>query len=264
MTLRFLGDTTLRRIDGGTNQLILAGEEGAQLNLLPDSGAAISANEVTLQDLSCVATLSNKHHTTATKVETKAICANTIRMENSTLDAVFASAIATYAGVILDGRTVEITEKSAVTAKANEGCPVSGAAFIGASSNLTVKQSTVDSEVGLETTGTVTISDSAQMNLEEKANLMAGQITVLDKSVLKAINSLVSGEQTIAASADVIDRNGRHLDMKSGAVTITSEGYQQDTRMMTEQSASDGLYGWYESRFGDHQWQSRAEASLRK
>ena len=237
VTLRFLGDTTLRRIDGGTNQLILAGEEGAQLNLLPDSGAAISANEVTLQDLSCVATLSNKHHTTATKVETKAICANTIRMENSTLDAVFASAIATYAGVILDGRTVEITEKSAVTAKANEGCPVSGAAFIGASSNLTVKQSTVDSEVGLETTGTVTISDSAQMNLEEKANLMAGQITVLDKSVLKAINSLVSGEQTIAASADVIDRNGRHLDMKSGAVTITSEGYQQDTRMMTEQSA---------------------------
>ena len=190
-----------------------------------------------MQNLSCVATLSNKYHTTANKVETKAISANTILLKNSELDAVFASAIATYAGVILDGTTVEITENSVVTAKANEGCHVSGAALIGPASSLTVDASKIDSEVGLETVGTITICDHAQVNLGEKANMKAEQIMVLDTSNLKAINSLISGEQTIAETADVIDRNGRHLDMKFGAVIITSEGYQQGTRVMTEQSA---------------------------
>jgi len=230
--LSFEGETTLRCI-GSTGELILSGQNNAKLNVVPDSGAAVSAGSVVVQDLTLVATLSNRHHTTASKVETKAITAGAIALKNSTVNAVFASAIATYAGVIFDGGNVNIQE-SIVTAMANEGCPVSGAALVGVASNLTAVTSTVESEVGIETTGTVELSNGTQMKLGERANLTAGQLKVLDTSKLSAINSFVSGEQTIAATADVIDRNGRHLDTKSGAVTITATGYQQGSRSETE------------------------------
>ena len=230
--LTFEGETTLRCIES-TGKLILSGKNNAKLNVVPDSGAAVSAGSVVVQDLTLVATLSNRHHTTASKVETKAIAAGAIELKNSTVNAVFASAIATYAGVIFDSANVKIQESN-VTAKANDGCPVSGAALVGAASNVTVDNSSLESEVGIETTGTVELVNGTQMKLDERANLTAVQLTVLDTSALSALNSLVSGEQTIAATADVIDRNGRHLDTKSGAVTITATGYQQGSRSETE------------------------------
>ena len=232
------GDNALERIDAGNTALTLDGSasDKATLVLSPESGAAIaSESNVTMKKLSAQIKLTGEKHTSG-NVSTTAVESRELYLDGTVFTAVCTSPAASYDGTVLRCGVISITGGSVLTADANEGAPLSANARLvydnGAS--ILVNASTLSSKMQIAcNTMTIEQKSTARM-LGGNANVQALSLTVSDESGLFAYDALVKGKQTIAASADVIDHNGRHLDVKSGSVHITADGYTQAQRSISE------------------------------
>lgn len=245
LTLDVSGTNALEKITAGGSSLVLQGNNGASLELYPVSGAAISGNIVTINALDVDVNLTSAKHPSG-NIVTSAGASDTLYLTNGTkLNAVCASPAATYKGTVLACGYIGVTGGSQLTAMAAAGCPVSSDACLvdHTTSQFVINASQVSSEMK--------IADSASLSIENGSNVVMNgsnaSVTVdnilvagdaaNNGSVLIAYDAVVKGDQTIGVYADVIDRYGRHLDIKSGGVAVTDAGYTQGARVVSESRA---------------------------
>ena len=235
------GENTIGSLTVGGSDLLLTGETGAYLTVIPDSGAAISGKNVTVSDLAVLVKLTSNQ--LSGDVETSAFkTTEKLELSKVSLTAICTSPAATYVGTVLDSPTISLTDSTLCADKENDGCPVSAtASLIEGSSSITVDKSTVDSIMKIDCpAGTLTVQNKSQVELSgDHASVSAKTISVEGTaaeqgSTLTANASVITGEQTIGVYANVSDSHGRHLDVKSGDIVIDQTQYQQSGRTQTE------------------------------
>ncbi len=237
LTLNVIGNNSIEKLgDGGLN-LTLTGPASAKLTVSPMNGAAIIGKEVMITGIAVDVNLTGTAHSAGNVATTAVQASDQLILNGAELNAICASPAATYVGTVLDCAEIRVLNGSVLTAKAEEGCPVSASASLvkRSASGVTVNASEISTEMKIECSAALTISNASTVTMNGgNANVTVSSISVSDTSELTASDATIKGDQTISVDANVFDRYGRHLDVKSGSVSVTDTGYTQDTRTENE------------------------------
>jgi len=257
-------DAIVENIEAPATDLTLSGaQNGGILTMLPSDGAAIKAENVSVEDLTLNVRLTQ--YQPAGNVDTSAIQATgKIELNGITFNAISYSQAATYVGTVLVAPDIAIIDSDVKVGPYNNGCPVSSdACFIGAGTGkiyISGKGSSgIDSDMQINAPGArLDILDNASVVMNgQNANVTVKDIYVDQAngsdssasnsySVLTALAAIIDGDQTIGIYSDVIDHNGRHLDVRAAAIEITANGYSHGGRDVSEKSPYV-LVGTYKS-----------------
>ncbi len=243
LEVRVFGTNSIEKIDAGVSELVLMGGNTAQLELSPVNNAAINGGTVRVQTISVKVNLTGAKHPSGNVATTAVAGEELILMSSAKLNAVCGSPAATYVGTVLDCETVRVTSGAVLTAAAESGCPVSANARLidDTTTTIAVHDAQISSEMQMKSaTATLTLNNGSTVTMSGgNANVTVNSITVSgdtenNKSDLIAYDAVIKGDQTIGVYANVLDRYGRHLDIKSGEIVVTNTGYTQSTRTVSE------------------------------
>ena len=244
LTVRVSGISNApEKIDAGNSALTLVGDGGAHMTLLPVTDAAINGKTITLRNLTVDVYLTNRKHDSG-NVNTSAVKSQAFTIENdSTLNAICQSPGATYTGTVLMCESVNVLGDSVLNATAAQGCPVSASAYLigDTTTSVSITGSKVTSIMKIDGDHTdLLLSDGSIVNMNginahvNVENISVQGATENNKCQLLAYDAVITGNQSIAVYADVIDHNGRHLCITSGDIAVTDIGYTQGSRTVDE------------------------------
>lgn len=245
-------NATLEKISAPETDLTLVGiDSNSKLTMIPYSGIAVETKNVVVEDLELNVKLTQKQGTG--DVNTSAITAkDKIHLNRATLNAVSYSQAATYVGTVLNAPNISVIQSEITVRPDSDGCPVSSnACFIGEKSeSIIIDNSVISSTMMISApNGCFDVHNESSVTMNgQNANVTAKEIyvdcidgsdssTSLSHSVLEALGAIIDGEQTIGIYSDVVDHNGRHLDVRNADIEINANGYSHGGRNVSEKSS---------------------------